>query len=92
VVGAVQEASRTPPSEVGAKVALTVVSAVIVITQLPKPLQPPVQPTKAEPAVDTAVSVTTIPLVMLAEQLAPQSIPAGLLVTVPLPVRVTVSV
>src|SRR5438046_8470098 len=33
-----------------------------------------------------AVSVTAVPLVKLAEQVAPQLIPAGELVTVPLPV------
>ena len=32
-----------------------------------------------------AVSVTAVPLVKLAEQVAPQVIPAGLLVTVPAP-------
>jgi hypothetical protein len=48
------------------------------------PLQPPpLQPTNTESAAGVAVKVT-LPL-KLAEQVVPQSIPAGLLVTVPLP-------
>jgi hypothetical protein len=49
---------------------------------------------KAEPALGVAVSVTTVPLTKSAAHVAPQLIPAGLLVTVPAPVpaRLTVSV
>ncbi len=71
----------------GVKVAVTVVAAETVTTQVPVPEQPPpLQPVKVEPAAGVAVSVTAVPLVKLAEQVAPQLIPAGELVTVPLPV------
>src|SRR5207244_10324548 len=77
------------------KVAVTVVPAERVIVHDPVPEQPPpVQPLKVEPAAGIGVSVTAVPLVKLAEQVAPQVIPAGALVTVPLPVPagLTVSV
>src|SRR5207247_1969528 len=45
-----------------------------------------------EPATGLAVSVTAVPLVKLAEQVAPQVIPAGELVTVPLPVPALLTV
>ena len=45
----------------------------------------PPKPAKVEPASGVAVSVTTVPVAKAAEQVAPQSIPAGLLVTVPVP-------
>src|SRR5438552_10027421 len=74
-------------ADVGAKVAVTVVAAESVTTHVPVPLQPPpLQPVKVEPAAGVAVSVTAVPLAKLAEQVAPQVIPAGELVTVPLPV------
>src|SRR2546428_3053263 len=69
------------------KVAVTVVAAEIVTVQVLVPEQPPpVQPPKIEPAAGVAVSVTAVPLVKLAAQVAPQVIPAGALGTVPLPV------
>ena len=77
------------------KVAVTVVAAESVTVQVPAPEHPPpLQPLKVEPAAGTAVSVTAVPLVKLAAQVAPQVMPAGLLVTVPAPVPVleTVSV
>ena len=49
-------------------------------------LQAPLQRVKLEPAAGTAVSVTFVPWASVATQVAPQSMPAGLLVTVPLPV------
>src|SRR2546426_805216 len=68
------------------KVAVTVVAAEIVTVQVLVPEQPPpLQPLKVEPAAGAAVSVTAVPLVKLAAQVAPQVIPAGALVTVPLP-------
>ena len=52
-------------------------------------LQPvPLQPAKVEPDAGVAVRVTTVPLLKLAEQALPQLMPAGELVTVPLPVPV----
>ena len=69
------------------KVAVTVVAAETVTTHDPVPEQPPpLQPLKVEPAAGAAVSVTAVPLVKLAAQVAPQVMPAGLLVTVPAPV------
>ena len=66
---------------------MTVVAAESVTVQAPVPEQPPpLQPVKVEPVVGAAVSVTAVPLVKLAAQVAPQSMPAGELVTVPLPV------
>src|SRR5439155_607302 len=68
------------------KLAVTVVAAESVTVQAPVPEQPPLfQPLKVEPVVDAAVSVTAVPLVKLAEQVAPQVMPTGELVTVPLP-------
>jgi len=80
-------AGVTVNTKVGAKVAVTVVAAEIVTVQAPVPVHPPpLQPLKVEPAAGAAVSVTAVPLVKLAEQVAPQAMPAGELVTVPLPV------
>jgi len=62
---------------------------------VPVPAQlPPLQPVNVEPAAGVAVKVTAVPLANVAEQVAPQEIPAGLLVIVPFPVpaRETVSV
>src|SRR5437867_12462468 len=68
------------------KVAVTVVAAETVITHDPVPVHPPpLQPLKVEPAAGVAVTVTAVPLGKLAEHVAPQVIPAGALVTVPLP-------
>ena len=65
---------------------MTVVAAETVTVQEPVPEQPPpVQPVKVEPAAGAAVSVTAVPLVKLAKQVAPQLMPAGALVTVPVP-------
>src|SRR5207244_11658166 len=62
-------------------------------THVPAPLHPPpLQPVKAEPAAGLAVRVTAVPLAKLAEQVATQVIPAGLLVTVPLPVPALLTV
>lgn len=75
------------------KVAVTFFAASMVTVQVPAPLQSPLQPTNTEPLAGVAVSVTTAPLWKDAVQVAPQSMPGGLLVTVPepVPVRFTVS-
>src|SRR5213592_4212631 len=60
--------------------------------QVPVPEQPPpLQPVKVELASGVAVSVTAVPPVNEAEQAAPQEIPEGALLTVPLPVPVLVT-
>jgi len=73
----------TQPSS---KVAVTDSAALIVTSQLPTPEQPaPDQPANDEPGAGVAVKVTSIPLAKSCEQVEPQSIPAGELVTVPDP-------
>src|SRR5881397_1096919 len=75
------------------KVAVTVVAALRVTVQAPGPEQPPpLQPLKVEPAAGAAVSVTAVPLAKLAAQVAPQVMPAGALVTAPLPVPALLTV
>src|SRR5439155_2404288 len=55
------------------KVAVTVVAAEMVTVQVPVPEQPPpLQPLKVEPPAGAAASVTAVPLVKLAAQVAPQ--------------------
>jgi hypothetical protein len=61
-------------------------AAVIDTTQAPVPLHAPVQPANVEPAAAVAVSVTDVLLLKLAEHIVPQLMPAGELVTLPLPV------
>src|SRR2546425_1495328 len=75
------------------KLALTDCAALIVTTQLPVPLHPaPLQPVNADPLAGAAVKVTDVPLANDALHVAPQSMPAGLLVSVPLPLPVFVTV
>jgi hypothetical protein len=74
-------------NDCSAKAAVTLWAALMVTVQVPVPVQPPpVQPEKVEPAAGAAVSVTAVPLANEAEHVAPHEMPAGLLVTVPLPV------
>src|SRR5437879_556127 len=74
-----------------ANVAVTEVAAFTVTMQVPVPEQPPLQPVKVELASGVAVRVTAVPTVNEAEQAAPQEIPEGALLTVPLPVPVLVT-
>jgi hypothetical protein len=68
-------------------VAVTEVAALIVTVHVPVPAQPPpLQPMKVEPAPGVAVSVTAVPLVKPCEQVGPQAMPVGALLTVPVPV------
>ncbi len=71
---------------VAVKVAVTVFAASSVTVQGPVPLQAPLQPVKVEPEAGVAVRVTTVPVAKDAEQVEPQLMPAGALVTVPEPV------
>ena len=69
----------------GPNVAVTEWAAFIVRVHAPVPVQSPDHPVKLSPDAGVAVRVTSVPPAKLAEQVEPQSIPAGLLVTVPLP-------
>jgi hypothetical protein len=70
--------------EVTLKVAVQLVLADIVTEPLVQPV--PDQPAKVEPEAAVAVKVTAVPLLKEYEQVLPQLMPAGLLVTVPEPV------
>jgi hypothetical protein len=73
------------------KVAVSETPALTVTAQLfevPQPL--PVQPWNEYPVPATAFTVTCVPLVKVAEQAPGQLIPAGLLVTLPVPTTCTV--
>jgi len=76
-----------------AKVAVTDLAASMVTWQVPAvPEQAPLHPVKADPTAAVAVRVTTVPGAKLAEHDVPQSIPSGLLVTLPLPAPAFVNV
>jgi hypothetical protein len=93
-VGALETVPVPVPALVTASVkgcsvnaAVTEVAALTVTVQVPVPVQPPpLQPVNVEPAAGVAVKVTAVPLVNAVEQVAPQEMPAGALVTLPLPV------
>jgi len=77
------------------KVAVTLRVAFIVTLQVfPETESQPLQVEKFEFTSALAVKVTIVPLEYVAEQVAPQLMPAGELVTLPVPVplRITVSV
>ena len=67
------------------KVAVTLLAASIVTLHAPAPLHAPLQLVNVEKAAGVGVSVTTTPLLYVAQP-APQLIPAGALPIVPLPV------
>jgi len=68
------------------KVAVTVRGWVMLTVHVPVPLHPsPLQPVKPDPAAGVAVRVTLEPEVMLALQVVPQVMAAGLEVTAPVP-------
>src|SRR5438445_405221 len=69
------------------KVAVTLGACVMLTVHVPVPLHPaPLQPPNIKPVSAVAVSVTLVVKSKGALHVMPQSIPAGLLVTVPLPV------
>jgi hypothetical protein len=70
---------------------VTVVVAFTVMLQVVVPLHGPLQPAKVEPLTGVAVKVICVPAASDTEQAAPQAIPAGELVTSPLPVPVFVT-
>ena len=74
------------------KVAVTDLAESMVMVHGPLTVQAPLQPVKTESAAGVAVRVTEVPLMKLAEQTEPQSMPEGEEVTVPLPVPVLLRV
>jgi hypothetical protein len=75
-----------PGAPASAKLAVMLLAWVKFTLQVPVPVQAPLQPVKLEPVAAAAVRVTVDPEVKFALQVAPQVIPAGLLVTLPVPV------
>jgi hypothetical protein len=57
----------------------------VTVQVVPETASHPLHPAKTEAVADVAVNVTMVPLSYWAEQAEPQSIPAGVEVTVPLP-------
>lgn len=79
-------ASATERPTAGAKTAMTEASEFIATEQVPVPAQAaPLHPIKVEPAAAVAVRFTTAPALKRAEQVVPQLIPDGVLLTVPDP-------
>jgi hypothetical protein len=79
--------SEARPSLAGAaeKFAPTEVSLANVRLQGAVPEQAPVHPAKVESALGFAFNVTDVPVAKLALHVSPQLMPAGALVTVPVP-------
>jgi hypothetical protein len=67
------------------KLAVTDSAAVMEVEHAPLPEQAPVHPAKVDPAAGFSVNVTEVPLAKFAMHVPGQLIPAGLLVTAPLP-------
>ncbi len=76
---------KTAPLTTGSNRAETV--AVALTVQAPVPAHPPpLHPANLEPAAAVAINVTVVPASNRAAHAAPQSMPGGLEVTVPVPV------
>ncbi|KJR40355.1 hypothetical protein MCHI_003780 [Candidatus Magnetoovum chiemensis] len=85
LVGSIEYAHDT-----AVNVAVTLFPESIVTVHVPVPLQPPpLQPVNVDPEFAVAVNVTEVPKEYDSEQLLPQSIPDGELVTLPEPVPAT---
>ena len=74
----------------GVKVAVTLRACVIETVQVLLPVQSPLQPLNVESAVGVAVRVMVVRLAIVAVQVVPQLMLAGVEVTVPFPVLVIV--
>jgi hypothetical protein len=72
--------------------AVTVAAALRVTAQVPVPLHAPDQPANVDPEAALAVSVTCVPLAKFELHVPGQLMPDGLLVTVPEPEPVVVTV
>lgn len=66
-------------------VAVTLAAVVIAMVQVVAPVHAPDHPANTAPLPGVAVSVTEVPVLNCVEQVGPQLMPAGLLVTVPVP-------
>ena len=85
--------SANCPVATGEKVAVTVVAAFSATTQAPVPVQPAaLQPVNWKPVAGVALRVTFVPAVYDSVQSAPQAIPGGTELTVPVPLTMTVRV
>jgi len=84
-VPAVCTVSCTGAAVVALKFAVTEVSAPTVTVHPPVPLHAPDQPVNVERDAGVAMRVTEVPALNFAEQVWPQLIPAGLLITAPWP-------
>ena len=75
------------------KLAVAVLAALIVTEQAPVPVQAPLQPANVEPLAGVAVRPTIAPEEYEAVHVAPQLMPEGDEITVPVPVpaRLTVN-
>ncbi|PYN64452.1 MAG: hypothetical protein DMD93_22480 [Candidatus Rokuibacteriota bacterium] len=91
-MGAVMVTAGVVVSGIGSNVAVTVFEVVRTTVHCgPRTVSHPLQPARVDCESGAAVRTTDVPLANLAEQLAPQLIPDGVLVTVPapLPARTT---
>ena len=73
------------------KVAVTDSATFITTLQAPRPEQAPPHPAKVDPPAARVVKATVIPPGKFAEQVVPQLIPSGALITVPEPFPFSVS-